>query len=84
MCYNKGMKKFIELFGWYGMLAIVLAYALISFSVLQPTNIVYQVLNGTGAFGIVLVSFYKRAYQPGVLNILWTLIALVAIARILF
>jgi hypothetical protein len=41
-------------------------------------------LNGTGALGIVLISFHKRAYQPGVLNIIWTLIALVAIAKILF
>jgi len=78
------MKKFIELFGWYGTVAIVLAYAMVSFSLLQPTDIVYQVLNGTGALGIVLISFYKRAYQPGVLNIIWTLIAIVAIAKILF
>lgn len=78
------MKKFIELFGWYGTVAIVLAYALVSFSVLQPTDIAYQLLNGTGALGIVLVSFYKQAYQPGVLNIIWTVIAVVAILNILF
>jgi len=78
------MKKFIELFGWYGTVAIVLAYALVSFSVLQPTDITYQILNGTGALGIVLVSFHKQAYQPGVLNIIWTLIAVIAIFKILF
>lgn len=78
------MGKFIELCGWYGMVAIVVAYALVSFSLVQPTDIVYQLLNGTGALGIVLVSFYKRAYQPGVLNIVWTFIAIVAIFRILF
>lgn len=78
------MKNFIEIFGWYGTIAIVLAYALVSFSILQPTNIAYQLLNGTGALGIVAVSFYKRAYQPGVLNIIWTIIAVVAILNILF
>jgi len=26
----------------------------------------------------------KKAYQPGVLNIIWTIIALIAIVRILF
>ncbi|MBP6855960.1 MAG: hypothetical protein KBC26_03290 [Candidatus Pacebacteria bacterium] len=78
------MGKFIEFCGWYGMVAIVVAYALVSFSLVQPTDIVYQLLNGTGALGIVLVSFYKRAYQPGVLNIIWTFIAIVAIFRILF
>lgn len=78
------MKEFIELFGWYGMIAIVLGYALVSFSFLQPTDIIYQLLNGTGALGIVTVSFYKKAYQPAVLNIIWTLIALIAIINILF
>jgi multidrug transporter EmrE-like cation transporter len=77
------MKNFMELFGWYGTIAIVTAYALVSFSVLQSTDIAYQILNGTGALGIVLVSFRKRAYQPGVLNIIWTLIAVVAIFKIL-
>ena len=78
------MKTFIELFGWYGMVAIVLAYALVSFSFLQPTGIVYQLLNITGSLGIIAVSFYKRAYQPGVLNVIWILIALAAILRMLF
>ena len=75
------MKKLIELYGWYGMAAIVLAYALASFSVIKATGLTFQILNATGAFGIVLVSFSKKAYQPGVLNIIWTLVAIVAIAR---
>ena len=56
------MKLAIEIFGWYGAMAILLAYALVSFSYIEPTNIWYQVLNGTGALGIVAVSFYKKAY----------------------
>lgn len=74
--------RLIESVGWYGTVAIVLGYALVSFSVVQPTNVWYQLLNGTGALGIVIVSFAKRAYQPGVLNIVWTIIALIAIIRI--
>lgn len=77
------MSKFIELFGWYGTFAIILAYVLVSFSVLQPTSLIYQILNGTGALGVVLISFHKKAYQPGFLNIVWTLIAVVAIFKIL-
>jgi hypothetical protein len=78
------MRKLIEFYGWCGMAAIVFAYALASFSVIEATGLGFQVLNGTGALGIVLVSFQKKAYQPGVLNILWTLIALVAIAKNIF
>ena len=75
------MKLAIEIFGWYGAMAILLAYALVSFSYIEPTNIWYQVLNGTGALGIVAVSFYKKAYQPGVLNAIWAVIALLAIVQ---
>lgn len=73
----------IEVFGWYGTIAIMLAYALVSFSLLSANSIWYQLLNGTGAIGIVVVSFHKKAYQPGVLNIVWTLIAILAIFNIL-
>ena len=77
------MEKFVEFFGWYGAGAIVLAYALVSFSILQPTDIIFQLLNGSGALGIVLVSWRKQAFQPAVLNIVWTIIAVAAIIKIL-
>ncbi|MDQ7814593.1 MAG: hypothetical protein RDU25_02215 [Patescibacteria group bacterium] len=76
------MIKPIEIFGWYGTIAIVSAYALVSFSLLEATSLWYQLLNMTGALGIVAVSFSKKNYQPGVLNIIWTVIALVAIAKL--
>ena len=77
-------ERIIEAVGWYGTIAIILAYILVSFSFLQPTSIYYQLLNATGAIGIVAVSFNKKAYQPGVLNIIWTIIALMAIVKMIF
>ena len=73
------MKTFIEIYGWYGALAIIAAYALVSFSLIQPTSLTYQTLNVTGALGI-----YKKAYQPGILNMVWAIIAVVAIMKLLF
>ena len=75
--------KLIELFGWYGTVAILLAYFLVSFSFLEVTNIWYQVLNITGSLGIVFDAFYKKDYQPGVLNIVWMVIAAIALVRML-
>lgn len=76
-------KKIIdEIIGWYGTCAIVLAYALVSFGVLPASTFLYQILNGTGALGIVYISFKKKAYQPGVLNVIWAIIATVAIIKI--
>ena len=76
--------KLIEIFGWYGMVAIIGAYALSSFGVLEPNTLLYQLLNLSGAVGIVCVSFTKKAYQPGVLNTIWAVIASLAIGRLLF
>lgn len=72
----------VEIIGWYGAAAIVGAYALVSFSLLKADSLPYQVLNGTGAIGIVIVSLRKNAYQPAVLNIIWVIIALAAIVRL--
>ena len=79
------IKSYIdEIIGWYGMIAIVLAYALNSFNYLSSTSLTYQILNATGAIGIVYISLIKRAYQPAVLNIIWAIIAIMAIFKILF
>ena len=77
-------QKLIEFVGWYGTFAIVGAYVLVSFGFLTPSTIWYQLLNLTGGIGVIIISFYKKAYQPGVLNILWAIIAFVAIVKILF
>lgn len=79
-----GMKLFIETLGWYGAGAILLAYALVSFSVFDSTSVSYQILNASGALGIVIVSFSKKTYQPGVLNAIWLLIAIIGLAKVLF
>ena len=76
------MNKLIEAVGWYGTVAIVLAYTLVSFAILPADNLWYQLLNGTGAVAIVIVPFHKRAYQPAVLNCFWTAIAVLVIAKI--
>ncbi len=76
------MHSFIEVLGWYGTVSIILAYALLSFFSLTSTNFIYQLLNLTGALGIVVHSFYRKDFQPGVLNLIWTVIALIAIIKI--
>lgn len=74
---------FEEAVGWLGMSAILLAYALNSFGILSSESIVYQTINIIGSIGIGYISFKKKAYQPGVLNVLWTGIAAIAIGKIL-
>ena len=81
-CYNKGMKKVSGILGWYGVIATIAAYILVSFLVLSPTSLFYQALNLTGALGVTIETYYRKDYQPFWLNLIWMLIALVAIASI--
>ena len=69
--------------GWYGVVATILAYALVSFAVLPPSSLLYQALNFTGAVGVTIETWYRRDYQPFWLNLIWALIALIAIANII-
>lgn len=53
----------VEIYGWYGAIGLLAAYALSS-------------------FGIVTVSLYKKTYQPGILNIIWAIVGMVALFKI--
>ena len=75
------MKIIYEIIGWYGTLAIILAYALLSFGLLSSNSVIYQLINFTGA--IVIISVIKKAYQPAALNIVWALIGVITIVRLI-
>jgi len=73
-------KKLIaEILGWYGTAAILTAYALVSFGVLTGGSIWFQLLNLTGALGIIVIATYKKVAQSVVLNIVWATVAIVTI-----
>lgn len=73
---------FAEVAGWYGAIAILSAYTLVSFAVIEGNGLWFQVLNLTGALGIIAISTYKKVKQTIVLNIFWSIVAIVALVRI--
>lgn len=68
--------KLIEAAGWYGVTAILLAYVLVSFNIVSAQSWEYQLLNFTGASGVLVISYMKQARQPALLNLVWAVIAL--------
>ncbi len=73
--------KIIEIIGWYGPLAFVLSFALVSFKVVEPISYIYQLLNLTGAISIIVISLHKKVYQSVALNGFLLLISVVTIIR---
>lgn len=69
----------VQEIGWCGVIAIVLAYALVNFHVLTTDSVWYQLLNLSGAIAIIIEARSKRDRQPMVLNGVWALVAIIAL-----
>ncbi len=74
-------EKLTELAGWYGVIAILVAYALLSFDVLDSHHLANHVINLTGGAGILIDAYADKNYQPVVLNVIWIAVAIYAISR---
>ena len=85
LSYDYEMKNNItEILGRYWIVAIVGAYALLSFNIIVDDSLLYQGLNLTGAIGVVVDALDDKNTQPAVLNIIWAVIAFIAILKIVF
>ncbi len=80
---NKLKSSVVSVLGWYGVLAILGAYVFVSFGAITAKGLTYQLLNLTGALGIVVEAASKKDVQPVVLNIVWMIIALAAIIQVI-
>jgi len=76
---NMNKKLATEIVGWYGVMAVLLAYALTAFAVIASASWAFVLLNLTGALALALMAYRKKDRQPMVLNVVWALIALVAL-----
>jgi hypothetical protein len=74
--------SYIDIVGWIGSAAVVSAYALISLDKVNSRSRVYQVLNLVGSLGLVVNTYYYRAYPSTFVNIVWLVIAALALVRI--
>lgn len=70
-----------DIAGWMGVLFILAAFILTTFSIIQPTDISYGLLNFIGALGIITSSYAKKDFQPVFLNIIWLIVATIGIIR---
>lgn len=72
-----------EIIGWGGAILVVIGFALVSFEVITPRDLAYQIINIIGATGVLVNAFHKRDYPSGGLNLVFALIAAGALVRIL-
>ncbi len=68
------MGAILETIGWFGSILYIVSYFLISLNFIRK-NKLYYVLNFMSAFLIVVVSLYKKTYQPVFINLVWMYIS---------
>jgi len=55
-------EKLTEFLGWYGVIAVIIAYFLLSFNFLTSSSLLFQILNFTGAIGIMVDAYQDKNY----------------------
>ena len=64
--------------GWVGAVALLAAYAMLSFRRVSGQSATFQGLNIFGSFLLIINTAYHRAYPSGTVNVFWIVIAVLA------
>lgn len=70
-----------DIFGWVGMLLVLIAYFLLSLEKI-PNGILYQVLNFLAALFMAIGLFPKNAWFSFTLQVIWGIVAIIALIKI--
>lgn len=73
---------FFDILGWIGMILVLLAYTLLSTNKIENSKL-YQALNLIAAILMAIGLFPTKAWFSFTLQIIWALIALIAIIKII-
>lgn len=77
----KSSRFYGELIGWYGVIAILIAYVGNMLGWMDVHNTHYLILNITGSLGILIDAAQQKNWQPVVLNVIWMVIAIVGLIK---
>ncbi len=73
----------INILGWIGAIALLVAYALISARRVEGDSTGYQLLNLVGSILLMLNTLYYEAYPSSFLNLVWMGVALYALRKVI-
>ncbi len=74
-------KILIDIVGWGGAAALLVAYALVSTRRVEGDSTAYQQLNLVGNVLLIVNTIYYGAYPSAFLNVVWGGIAIYAIRK---
>ncbi|NJO03268.1 MAG: hypothetical protein HC880_17710 [Bacteroidia bacterium] len=75
------IKLIVDILGWIGSAAILLAYGMVSYQRVSAASGFYQGLNIVGSLFLIVNTAYYHAYPSTFVNIVWIIIAVLALLR---
>lgn len=75
-----GSNLLLEAVGWLGATILLVAYGLVSYGSVSGRSPIYQALNVLGGLLLALNSGWHRAWPSVAVNVIWTGIAVGALA----
>lgn len=72
----------VEIIGWTGSIAILLAYSLNSYQKIRSDSLLFLFLNLAGGMLLIVYSFYKAAMANAFLNLVWVVVAMIALGKL--
>lgn len=77
------MKFLIDSIGWIGSVEVIAAYGLNSYQKIKSDSLLFQLLNLTGGIFLIINTIYYCAYPSAFINVVWVIIASVAIVQMI-
>ncbi len=77
-----GMKLLIDVIGWIGSVEVIAAYGLNSYQKIKSNSLLFQALNLTGGFFLIINTIYYHAYPSAFINVVWVIIASIAVVQL--
>jgi hypothetical protein len=71
----------VDLLGWAGAATLLSAYGLVSVKRLEGDSVPYQLLNLAGGLFLIVNTVYYGAYPSSMVNLVWSLIAILTLSR---
>lgn len=77
------MEIIVDAIGWIGSLEVIAAYIMVSFEFRRKVNKrIYQGLNLSGSLFLIVNTVYHGAYPSAFVNVIWLIIAAIALSNI--
>ena len=71
----------VDILGWVGAVTLISAYGLVSIKKLEGDSVPYQLLNLAGGLCLIVNTVYYGAYPSSGVNLIWSLIAILALSK---